>query len=239
MYVGRRLFLGFWRLDFVTDLLKNDGFRVEFYLPSVPDIDYFTGRESSMMDMEKALFPIGPRRKVIFLHGLGGIGKTQMAIHFAKKHRDEYSAVLWFDAKNEDTLRQSFQSNARRLPNGGVPQSLLDNTSATSDLQKLVEAVKQWLARPQNQKWLLIFDNHDNPKISQNSDKFAYNILPYFPEADRGSIIITTRWRSFKIGEPVSIEKLPKDTDDSLKILVKTSRRADLGEGMFCFVLYT
>jgi hypothetical protein len=203
---------------------------VEFYLPNVPEIDYFTGRESTMMDMEKALFPIGPQRKVVVLHGLGGIGKTQMAIHFAKKHREEYSAVLWFDAKNEDTLRQGFQSNARRLPDDAVPQSLLDNTSATLDLQKLLEAVKRWLARPQNRKWLLIFDNHDNPKISQNKDKSAYNILPYFPEADRGSIIITTRWKSFTIGKPIGVEKLPDNTD-SLQILVKTSGRLDLGEG--------
>jgi hypothetical protein len=205
-------------------------FQVEFYLPNIPEIDYFTGRESTMMDVEKALFPIGPQRKVVVLHGLGGIGKTQMAIHFAKKYRDEYSAVLWFDAKNQDTLRQSFQSNARRLPDEAVPRSLLDDTSATSVLQKLVEAVKHWLTRQQNRKWLLIFDNHDNPKIPQNKDKSSYNILPYFPEADWGSIIITTRWRLFKIGRSVGVDKLPENTD-SLQILVKTSGRLDLGEG--------
>ena len=196
-----------------------------------PEIDYFTGRESIRASIEQILLQsTNLRRKTAVLHGLGGIGKTQLAIQYAKQHQQEYTAVLWFNAKDKDSLRQSFRKNASRLPNGAVSQTLLNDSQRISDLQELVEAVKNWLALPRNNQWLLIFDNVDNPKIPQNKDKSAYDIRLYFPEADQGSIIVTTRWASLKIGKSMGVEKLAND-QESLRILVHTSGRGDIGEG--------
>jgi hypothetical protein len=174
-----------------------------------------------------------PQRKIVVLHGLGGIGKTQTAIHFAYQYRQDYTAVLWFNAKDEDTLRQSFVRNANRLPKGAIPLNLLDSLTDLSSLQNLVQAVKQWFDQPRNDRWLLIFDNVDNPMISQNRDNSSYDILPYFPEAAHGSIIVTTRWSSLDIGKLVELKKLEdtRDEQPSLSILVQTSRRDDLEHG--------
>jgi hypothetical protein len=166
----------------------------------------------------------------VVLHGLGGIGKTQIAIRFAEQYCQDYTAVLWFNGKDEDTLRQSFVDNADRLPEGAVPQELLDGQTDLSSLKKLVLSVKRWLAQPRNDRWLLIFDNVDNPKIPQNQDKTSYDIRPYFPEAPHGSIIVTTRWSTLKIGRLLEIPKI-LDRQQSLSILAETSSRVDLREG--------
>lgn len=78
--------------------------------------------------------------------------------------------------KDEDSLRQSFVRNAERLPEGAISSELLDTQQDALSLKRLIQAVKRWLALPRNDKWLLIFDNVDNPKIPQNWDKSAYDI---------------------------------------------------------------
>jgi hypothetical protein len=207
---------------------------VPSYLSDAPKIDYFVGREAIISLMKKEFHSFTyPQLKIVVLHGLGGIGKTQTAIHFAYQHRQDYTAVLWFNAKDEDTLRQSFVKNANRLPKGAIARSLLDNPKDPSSLQNLVQAVKRWFDQSRNDRWLLIFDNFDNPKISQNRDNSSFDILPYFPEAAHGSIVITTRWSSLGIGKFVELKKLEdtKDEQPSLSILVQTSRRDDLEDG--------
>jgi hypothetical protein len=214
--------------------LSIPDFSVSSHLSDAPKIDYFVGREAIISLIKKQFQSFTcPQRKIVVLHGLGGIGKTQTAIHFAYQHRQDYTAVLWFNAKDEDTLRQSFVRNANRLPKGAIPRKLLDNSKDLSGLQNLVQAVKQWFDQPRNDRWLLIFDNVDNPKISQNRDNSSYDVLPYFPEAAQGSIMVTTRWSSLDIGKFVELKKLEDTTDEqpSLSILVQTSRRDDLEHG--------
>ena len=205
-----------------------------FDLFGTPQVDYFTGREG-VMSLIREKFQSFKRiqRKIVVLQGLGGIGKTQTVIHFAEQYQQDYTAILWFNAQDEDTLRKSFVKNAKRLPEGSIPPELLDSQKGLQDLENLVQAVKRWLAQPQNHQWLLVFDNVDNPKIPQNRDPSAYDIRPYFPEASHGSIIITTRWSSLDIGKFVKLEKLEdtKDEQPSLSILVQTSQRDDLEHG--------
>ncbi|KAI9883792.1 MAG: hypothetical protein M1823_004424 [Watsoniomyces obsoletus] len=210
--------------------LSLSSFTIPFYIMDVPEVDYFVGRTSALLSIEQALLPFdtAKRRKVV-LHGLGGMGKTQLAIHYASKFQKHYTAILWFNAKDEDSLRQSFVMNAKRLPDGAISEDLLKNEQDLSSLEKLIQAVKRWLALPRNDKWLLIFDNVDNPKIPQNRDPSAYDIRPYFPEAPQGSIIVTTRWECFSIGKLLEVPKL-LEHKDCVGILTETSRRADLGD---------
>ncbi|KAI9888213.1 MAG: hypothetical protein M1814_001086, partial [Vezdaea aestivalis] len=202
-------------------------FQIPFYLDA-PEIDYFAGRESLLLSMGQNLFSHSKlQRKVVVLHGLGGMGKTQSAFRYAVQHQLDYTAILWFNAKTEDTLKQSFQKNAERLPKGAISQTLRDKLQDTSSLQELIRTVKHWLAAPQNNNWLIIFDNHDNPKIPQNKDQSAYDIRPYFPEAYHGSIILTTRWANLKIGKSIQVNKL-EESEHALSILIGTSGRSDI-----------
>jgi hypothetical protein len=214
----------------------RDAFCMTFYLSDAPDIDYFVGRKDTISSIEIKFGLFGPAtQKTVVLHGLGGIGKTQTAIHFARKHQEDYTAVLWFNAKDEDTLRQSFVTNAYRLPEGAIPRYLLSSRQDADLLPNLVQAVTCWLAQPENPEWLLIFDNMDNPKISENPDQSAYNIRSYFPESPHGSIIVTTRWSSLELGKSVKIEKLIDTEEDqpSLSILIQMSGIESLADGEF------
>jgi tetratricopeptide (TPR) repeat protein len=90
--------------------------------------------------------------------------------------------------------------------------------------------VKAWLSRPNNTRWMMIFDNYDNPKLPSNSNPAAVDIRKYFPESHQGSIIITTRSSQVRIGHSIQIQKLG-DVHDGLEILSNVSRREGLRSG--------
>jgi hypothetical protein len=94
-------------------------------------------------------------------------------------------------------------------------------------LDEVVDSVKSWLSLPQNTRWLLIYDNYDNPKLPGNMDAAAVDIQRFLPESYQGSVIITTRLSQVKIGYPIQIRKLG-DIRDSLDILSNASRRRGL-----------
>jgi hypothetical protein len=60
------------------------------------------------------------RRKIRVLYSLGGIGKTQLAIEYARLHKAAYSSFGWLDGKTEESLIQSFLAIMPRLPKGQI-----------------------------------------------------------------------------------------------------------------------
>ena len=192
-------------------------------LATAPEINYFVGRASNLSSIEKILLPITAlERKVVVLHGLGGIGKSQLAIEYAKQHRDDYTAVFWLNAKTEDTLKRSFVTSARRLPEKYINQELLCGPQNEVALDAIVSGMKKWLDILGNHRWLLIYDNVDNPMIPDNKRANAYNIRSYFPQAHQGSILVTTRWKTLSIGHLIEVAKLSK-VEDSILLFRKTS----------------
>jgi len=128
------------------------------------------------------------------LRGLGGIGKTQLAVEFARRHQALFSAVFWLDGRSESSLKQSIALSASRIPEGQIPEtSRAYSISSSGNVDSTVGDVLDWLGKYDNGKWLLIFDNVDLEYGSGKMDGNAYDITRYFPEADHGSILITTR----------------------------------------------
>ena len=194
-------------------------------LATAPEINYFVGRASNLASIEQVLLPItGPERKVVVLHGLGGMGKSQLAIEYAKQHRDDYTAVFWLNAKTEDTLKRSFVAGARRLPEQYINQELLHGPQNEVALDAIVSGMKKWLGIQGNYRWLLIYDNVDNPKIPDNKRANAYDIRSCFPQAHQGSILVTTRWKTLNIGHMMKVAKL-SEVEESISLLEKTSHR--------------
>ena len=133
-------------------------------------------------------------RRIHVLHGLGGIGKTQLATAYARTFQERYSAVLWLNGNNYDTLLQSFSSFAAHAGVNGIPKAPTKVTAQGQEtLEEAKAAVLQWLARKGNREWLIIFDNVDRDYHAETEDPQAYNIELFFPDADHGSILITTR----------------------------------------------
>ena len=63
------------------------------------------------------------RQQVVVLHGLGGIGKTQLAAEFARRHQAAFTSVFWLDGNSEDSLKQSITDCAGRIPEGQIPET--------------------------------------------------------------------------------------------------------------------
>jgi len=204
---------------------KREDFSVAFSLVDVSDVEHFVARADQLSKIHKALQGDGSRR-VVVLHGLGGIGKTQLSIAYAKRHKDNYSAIFWLNIKDESSLKQSFAKLANQISREHRSAIRSGNVDTNQNLDEVVDSVKSWLSLPNNTRWLMIYDNYDNPKLSGGTDPTAVDIRKFLPESYQGSIIITTRSSEVGIGCPIHIRKLG-NVDDGLKILLNTSRRQE------------
>jgi hypothetical protein len=102
---------------------------------------------------------------------------------YAKRHRADYSAIFWLNSKDEDSLKQSFASVARRILQEHASLSWLSAVDEKGDLDEVVVAVKRWLSLPKNTRWLIVYDNYNNPKLPGNADRTAVDIRRFLPEA--------------------------------------------------------
>jgi len=205
--------------------IKYENFSISFSLSAVSDIEHFVAREDELREIHKALSGDGSRHTVV-LHGLGGIGKTQLAIAYAKRHKDNYSAIFWLNIKDEDSLKQSFAAVARQILREYPSASGL-STIDMKNLDDVSDAVKAWLSLLYNTRWLMIYDNYDNPRLASNEDPAAVNITKFLPEVYQGSVLVTIRSSEVEIGHLIKVAKL-RDIRDSFEILSNTSRREGL-----------
>ena len=208
---------------------KREDFSVTFSLSNVSETEQFVAREEALTEIHGMLCGDGSRH-IVVLHGLGGIGKTQLTIAYAKRHRDNYSAVFWLNIKDEDSLKQSFAKAAKQILREHPSASRLSSVDIKENFDEVIDAVKAWLSLPHNSRWLMIYDNYDNPKLLGNTNPAAVDIRRFLPESYQGSVIITTRSSEVKIGHRIRIRKL-EDVRDSIKILSNASRREGLIDG--------
>lgn len=177
--------------------MKEDTpYLVPFSLEGVPRTNKFVNRPADMAEVERTLIPHGhnQRQKVFVLYGLGGIGKTQLAVEFIRRHHLKFSCVFWLDGDSEDSLKQSIAVCGSRIPAGQISDiSRGYSRGGDSGVDVVVAEVMGWLARPDNTNWLLVFDNVDREYGSQPRDPLSYDVMKYFSGADHGSILITTR----------------------------------------------
>ncbi|MDY7225332.1 FxSxx-COOH system tetratricopeptide repeat protein [Hyalangium rubrum] len=135
----------------------------------------FTGRQSLLQEVREHFLAAPARPQPLALHGLGGVGKTQLALEYAcRQALDErhYTHVLWVRADDPAVLATSYAALSETLE--------LPEKSAPEQRQKIV-AVQQWLQR--HEGWLLIIDNAEQPGA----------LASYLPPAVKGHVLITSR----------------------------------------------
>ncbi|CAG9952144.1 unnamed protein product [Clonostachys rosea f. rosea IK726] len=209
---------------------RASDFSITFSLSEVPETQYFVARESEIVEMRRTLSSDGSRR-IVVLHGLGGIGKTQLAVTYTKRYRDEYSAIFWLNIKDELSIRRSFTKVATQILRQHPDASGLNALDPQLNPEEVIEAVKAWLSLPGNTRWLVVYDNYDNLRLSNHKTDTGVDILQFLPTSHQGSIIVTTRLSRVDIGHRIRIKKL-ESIDDSLKILSTTSGRDSLYDDM-------
>jgi hypothetical protein len=184
-------------------------YSIPFSLEGVPLVNKFVDRAPEMERLEKYLLPLTQknRRKVVVVNGLGGIGKTQLSIEFARRHQLRFSAVIWLDGRTEDRLKQSIVAVASRIAKGQIQEtSRTYSPHNTSDVDTVIKDVIDWLSIPENNSWLIIFDNIDQDYRDLQAATDTYDVRRYFPTADHGSILITTRLVHLgQLGTPLQV----------------------------------
>jgi hypothetical protein len=193
-------------------------FHVQLDLKGVPVIENFLGRQRELEDLWHHLQPASSKsRKVAILHGLGGIGKTQLAIRFARDHKDHFTAIFWLSGKSRHELLQSLSLVMHKLP--GQAQTI--KATNEEEVEQYARRVLQWLAIPGNSHWLLIFDNIDQYSPVHGGDSDGYDIAEFFPTADHGSILITSRLqRLTELGKSFLMQRLK--SEDAVQLLLQS-----------------
>jgi hypothetical protein len=182
----------------------------------------FVGREIELKQLQDwlSLRLAPPSQSIVTIVGTGGLGKTQLSLAFAKQYHDKYSSVFWLNARDEVSLKQSFAA-LWQIVFGAVQSSSIGR--ATEEDYK-VQQIRQWLSHYDNCKWLLLFDNYDDPNLPGLRSSTGYDIRQYFPHKSQGSILITTRSHRLTFAKPLQLRKLD-DLEQSLTILSNRSCR--------------
>jgi tetratricopeptide (TPR) repeat protein/transcriptional regulator with XRE-family HTH domain len=183
---------------------------------------HFTGRDDLLDQLAQHLSPEGSgasttaRRAALTqphaIKGLGGIGKTQIAVEYAYRTREQgrYTHTFWVNAASEEAIMTSLVTLAELLPTFPAKDE--------KDQRKLVAAIKRWLEQCQ-QRWLLIFDNADDISLVQE----------YFPQQGNGSILLTTRANA--VGAlAVSIEVVQMGLLEGTQFLLHRTQRLHAGD---------
>ncbi|MFI7542588.1 FxSxx-COOH system tetratricopeptide repeat protein [Actinoplanes sp. NPDC049599] len=135
----------------------------------------FTGREDLLHLLREQLVTSGhaavlPRA----LHGLGGVGKSQVAIEYVHRFKETYDLIWWIPAEHPDQILASLTRLAQRL-----------NLDVGLDASSAVPAVREALSTGAGPypSWLLVFDNAEAVR----------DVRHYFPAGAGGQILVTAR----------------------------------------------
>jgi NB-ARC domain len=149
----------------------------------------FVGRSKEIEMLEMKLFqPRGCPKVAVF--GLGGIGKSRIALEIADRTRSQRPthSIFWIQAKDPLTFEKDFFDIGKKLEISGLEDE-------KADVKNLV---KQRLSLESTGKWLIILDNADDEAIwgmRTNQSAGGTALIEYLPKCSMGSIIVTTRSR--------------------------------------------
>jgi tetratricopeptide (TPR) repeat protein len=150
---------------------------------------YFTGREQILSQLHEVLTAGNTAALTQTLSGLGGVGKTQLALEYAYRHVGDYEGVWWLRAEEPVTLASDYAALAPHL---GV--------AAVADQGLVIREVRERLS--QREHILLIFDNATAPGT----------LKPYLPLGPGRRVLVTTRVQAWPGANPQDVHELPLES---------------------------
>ena len=166
----------------------------------------FTGREDHLASLKMGLSSGKLAALTQAIHGLGGVGKTQLALEYAYRNVADYDIVWWVRSEEPATLAADYASLAKAL---NMPEK------EAADQELIIKAVKQWLE--QNPKWLLVFDNA----------KDRADVKKYIPHGQMGHVLITSRNANWR-GTATLLDVKVLERKESVDFLLKRTGYTDM-----------
>ncbi|KAG9078088.1 hypothetical protein FS749_009953 [Ceratobasidium sp. UAMH 11750] len=164
-----------------------------------PPTPVFTGRRDKIEQI-KACISCGDQQRCVFvLHGLGGAGKTQLALKTVEETQDMWADILFVDATSRETATSALEAYGKDLKVGQTERDTI-----------------RWLEN-RRERWLMVFDNADDPSV---------RITDLFPGGNHGSILVTTRIPGMAVlaqGPSSDFGVSSMEPGDALELLLKTA----------------
>lgn len=168
----------------------------------------FTGRGATLELLRDKL--AGGGRAVVVaqaLYGLGGVGKTQIALEYAHRFMADYDLVWWVPSERAEEISGALADLARKM-----------GLKVGDNVAEAAEVALEELRRDTTPHWLLVFDNADDPK----------QLEPYLPTGS-GHVIITSRNQAWThSAEPLEVDVFTRD--ESVSHLLRHVPQLDLAD---------
>ncbi|MFI6545930.1 tetratricopeptide repeat protein [Streptomyces prunicolor] len=193
-----------------------DGTDDAIYVPpsNVPASSrYFRGRNSELDAVSRALGPNEPSDgvRVCVVHGRGGLGKTQLAITYAKRWSDEHQSLVWW------LYASSYERLLGELLDLAACLDIPDHSSKSVILNKLWGRLRDYPG------WLLVYDNVQGDSLGPLNEE-ADDVRPSLvPTVGNGAVLVTTQrregWEDLRGAsvEPIALPDM--DAEDGLALL--------------------
>ncbi|MFC7385233.1 FxSxx-COOH system tetratricopeptide repeat protein [Sphaerisporangium rhizosphaerae] len=169
----------------------------------------FTGRNAVLERLRDQI--VGSSKTVVLpqaLFGLGGVGKTQVALEYAHRFMADYDAVWWIAAEHLELINPAFAELAEKL-GVRVGDSVAEAAKAAREALRM--------GRPYT-RWLLVFDNADDPR----------ELEPFLP-AGSGHILITSRNPAWsRVADPLEVDVFTRE--ESIEHLRRRAPGIDLAD---------
>ncbi|KAI0097334.1 hypothetical protein GGR51DRAFT_566660 [Nemania sp. FL0031] len=156
------------------------------YAVPLKTVASYTQREGLWSELQNKIrisHANAPVPYAVAISGLGGVGKSQLALKYAETYKDRYDPILWIDASSTELLRSSFQRLAVEL---GLLETLGTKQASALMDDSAIRLVLKWLydRTEADGEWLFIVDNADDLSIG---------VQAVIPKGPRGTVLITSQ----------------------------------------------
>jgi tetratricopeptide (TPR) repeat protein len=165
---------------------------------------YFTGRTEKLEDIRQNL----QDEKCVYVTGMGGVGKSAVALEYAYRHKGDYDVIRRINAEKQNEAQVDFKNFA-------LEAKLIREDEANETI--ILRRVQKWLN--DNPKWLFIYDNAN----VEDFNKWLKQYLPW--DNTCGDVIITTRSDYFPVGKKIKLGDF--EEAEALEFLEKRTGKSD------------
>jgi len=158
----------------------------------------FTGRDDDLKNLREELQSRGVAVVLpLTIHGLGGVGKTQLALEYAHRFKTDYDVIWWMNCGQSQYVDASLIDLGQELRKT-FEAKLPDEGSAAEIAQRVLQFLSEGVA---GKRWLLVYDNAEDIE-------YLKELLP----TGRGHVLITSREEGWKgVGKYLKLDVFKRE----------------------------